>query len=445
MNTRTSTSDDREARLAFMEIDAETAPLLAAFWPIVAQNLPTLLEDFYRHVTKIPALAEMLGTNIARLKTAQGTHWERLFSGRFDDEYFVGVRTIGTIHNRIGLEPRWYIGGYNFVLSRLTDLAITSRRWSPEKQRNLIRALNAAVMLDMDLAISVYQDAQRNGRTQRIEGLLTQFEDRSTQMVSVVASAATQLEASAETMRSVAEQTAQQANGVATAAEQASTNVQTVAAAAEQLSASVSEISRQVTHSTRISGEAVETSQRTNAIVQDLAESAQKIGTVVGLISHIAGQTNLLALNATIEAARAGDAGKGFAVVAAEVKSLAAQTAKATQDIGAQITHIQAAVGEAVTSIHGIGRTIDEMSTIAAAIAAAVEEQGAATQEIARNTQHAAVGTQTVTANITGVSETIGKADLTARQVRDASGELSRQAERLASEVRQFVSDVKAA
>ena len=180
--------------------------------------------------------------------------------------------------------------------------------------------------------------------------------------------------------------------------------MQTVASAAEELSASISEIARQVAQSSEIADQAVQDANRTDSIVKTLADGAQKIGDVVGLISTIAGQTNLLALNATIEAARAGDAGKGFAVVASEVKSLANQTAKATEDISQQVAQIQVATKEAVTAIEAISQTIGEVSRIATAIAAAVEEQGAATQEIARNVHEAASGTQQVGTNIAGVS-----------------------------------------
>jgi methyl-accepting chemotaxis protein len=218
-----------------------------------------------------------------------------------------------------------------------------------------------------------------------------------------------------------------------------------VAAAAEELSSSITEISRQVAQSARVAGRALEDARRTDAVVQALADNAQKIGEVVGLISNIAGQTNLLALNATIEAARAGDAGKGFAVVASEVKSLATQTAKATEDISRQISQIQTATKEAVISIQGIGTTIGEISEIAAAIAAAVEQQGAATKEIARNVQQAASGTQEVSANIVGVSQGANETGAAANQVLGAAGELSRQAEQLRTEVGHYISGVNAA
>jgi methyl-accepting chemotaxis protein len=221
--------------------------------------------------------------------------------------------------------------------------------------------------------------------------------------------------------------------------------VQTVAAAAEQLTASISEISRQVAQSAQRSGQAVADAQRTDVIVRALAEAAEKIGHVVGLISNIAGQTNLLALNATIEAARAGDAGKGFAVVASEVKSLANQTAKATEEIGAQIGQIQAATQEAVLAIQGITGTIEEVSAIAVSIAAAVEEQGAATGEIARNVQQTAKSARDVTTNIAGVNRAATETGLAAGQVLDAAGDLSRQAEQLTREVGGFLAEVRAA
>ena len=205
------------------------------------------------------------------------------------------------------------------------------------------------------------------------------------------------------------------------------------------------EVGRQVSKSSEIAGRAVDEADRTHGTVQNLADSAQKIGDVIQLITDIAEQTNLLALNATIEAARAGDAGKGFAVVASEVKSLASQTAKATEEIDLQIGGIQEATQTAVAAIGGISSTIGEINEIAATIASAVEEQGAATQEIARNTQEAATGTQEVTSTITGVNRAAGEAGAASSQVLSSAGQLSQESEVLRKEVDGFISRIRAA
>ena len=246
-------------------------------------------------------------------------------------------------------------------------------------------------------------------------------------------------------MAATADGTREQAGAVAAASDQAGSGIQTVASAAEELSASITEISRQVAQCAKVTGKAVSDTQRTDAIVRALADGAQKIGDVVSLITNIAAQTNLLALNATIEAARAGDAGKGFAVVASEVKSLANQTSKATEDIGAQIGQMQTATREAVEAIRGITGTIEEVSAIATTIASAVEEQGAATAEIARNVQQTAVAAQRVTANISSVNQGAGDTGAAAAQVLSSGRELSQQSERLAGEVLRFVAGVRAA
>jgi methyl-accepting chemotaxis protein len=271
------------------------------------------------------------------------------------------------------------------------------------------------------------------------------FEANVGQLVGLLAASSTEMEATAKSMAATADETSKQAGTVAAAAEEAGTGMQTVASAAEELSASISEISRQVAQSTRVTGKAVSDTQRTDHIVRALADGAEKIGAVVSLITNIAAQTNLLALNATIEAARAGDAGKGFAVVASEVKSLAAQTSKATEEIGAQISQMQAATKEAVDAIRGITGTIEEVSSISISIASAVEEQGAATAEIARNVQQTTAAAQEVTLNISGVNRAAGETGAAATQVLGAAGDLSQQSERLAAEVRSFVAGVRAA
>jgi len=308
-------------------------------------------------------------------------------------------------------------------------------------------AVFKASMLDGN-RLAAEQAAEHSAKAQRAErlaGLVRGFESKAGDLAGSVSGASTTMEKAAKAMSATAAQANQQAAAVAAAAEEASAGVQTVASAAEQLAASISEISRQVTQSSHITGRAVDETKRTDGIVHALSEGAEKIGQVVELIASIAGQTNLLALNATIEAARAGDAGKGFAVVASEVKSLAGQTGRATQQIGAQVSQIQAATREAVEAIRGIGATIGEVSSIATTIASAVEQQGAATAEIARNVQQTAGATLEVTTNIAGVSTSAGSVGTTADQVLAAAAQLSRQADELSSEVVTFVRGVRAA
>lgn len=275
--------------------------------------------------------------------------------------------------------------------------------------------------------------------------LADEFQAAVGEIVNTVSSASTELEAAATSLTRTAENTQHLSTTVTAASEEASTNVQSVASATEELSSSVHEIARRVQESSQIAGEAVQQAQKTDARINELSQAAGRIGDVVQLITDIAAQTNLLALNATIEAARAGEAGRGFAVVASEVKALAAQTAKATEEIGTQITGMQKATQESVVAIKDIGGTIKRISDIAGAIAAAVEEQGAATQEISRNVQQAAAGTTQVASNITEVNHGAAETGSASSQVLSSAQSLSSDSSHLKLEVEKFLASVRAA
>jgi methyl-accepting chemotaxis protein len=297
-------------------------------------------------------------------------------------------------------------------------------------------------------AMSTDQDKDRIAkaeRASRMEARIVEFETTVRTALDSLQRSANSMQITAQSMSATADQSSALVNAVASAAEETSVNVQTVSSGTEELTSSIAEIGRQVTNSAQIARKAVAEAGQTDATMQGLADNAGRISVVVDLIQTIASQTNLLALNATIEAARAGEAGRGFAVVASEVKSLANQTAKATDEIRSQIANMQTVTSSAVGAIRNIGQTIGEINEVTTAIAAAVEQQGAATREIARNIQHAAGGTAEVSSNIIGVSTASTEAGSAASEVLGASGALNREAEILRSEIDAFLSNIRAA
>ncbi|WP_426411109.1 methyl-accepting chemotaxis protein [Bradyrhizobium ganzhouense] len=303
---------------------------------------------------------------------------------------------------------------------------------------SMIEARALASEQDKDRVVKAERAAQMEAKIAEFEGTVRSALDN-------LAQSANSMQSTAQSMSTTADQSNALVNAVASAAEETSVNVQTVSSGTEQLSSSIEEISKQVVTSAAIAKKAVDEAGATDATVQSLADSASRISVVVDLIQTIASQTNLLALNATIEAARAGEAGRGFAVVASEVKSLASQTAKATEEIRTQIASMQQVTTSAVGAIQGIGRIIGEIDNVTTTIAAAVEEQGAATREIARNIQHAAGGTSEVSSNIVGVSTASAEAGAAATEVLSASDALRREADMLRGEIDAFLNNMRAA
>lgn len=344
------------------------------------------------------------------------------------------------------------IGNLQAVMQRLAQGDLQAQV-SASRSRDEVAEMAASLevfrqsMIDSrDLAAE--QDKDRSvkaERTARMEQRITNFEDAVRAALDTLITSANGMQVTAESMSSSADRSSALASAVAAAAEETSVNVQTVSSGTEELSSSISEISRQVSASTEVANKAVSEAGSTDTTMQGLAESANRISAVIDLIQTIASQTNLLALNATIEAARAGESGRGFAVVASEVKSLAAQTAKASDEIRSQIVGIQDATAEAVGAIRHIGQTIGEINEVTIAIASAVEEQGAATREIARNIQHAASGTSEVSSNIVGVSQASSEAGTSAADVLTASKSLRHEADSLRQEIDTFLSSIRAA
>jgi methyl-accepting chemotaxis protein len=323
-------------------------------------------------------------------------------------------------------------------VQRVDEIGDTARAAKTFKE-NLLR------MEQLEATQKEAEERVAEERRAAMHMLADEFEALVGKIVQSVSSDAAGLESAAGTLTATAETTQQLSGIVASTAEEASANVHSVATSTEELAASINEIGRQVHESSQIAGEAVKQAEKTDARINQLSQAAQRIGDVVKLINAVAEQTNLLALNATIEAARAGEAGKGFAVVAQEVKALANQTAKATDEISAQISGMQAATRESVSAIKEIGGTIDRVSSIASTIAAAVEEQGAAMQDIARNVQQAAEGTAQVASNIAEVSRGAGETGSASAQVLSSAQSLSNESNRLKAEVQKFLETVRAA
>jgi methyl-accepting chemotaxis protein len=423
---------------------------------LVAGQKPDMTADQWAMIV-VPKLGAMLGVAQAAL-TAAKERAEAMHATAFQtlilDVILLLLVVAGSIASLIAVNRRVIrpLSAIRDAMSQLAAGTLTeTATFSYHDDEIGALASTLHVFQDQAVAKAKLETAERDGRTrdlarqQTVEAEIRGFEDSAKAALATLTGAATQLRGASNEMGAVSSRTSLGVQAVATAANETSDSVTSIAAATEELSGSINEISRHVGHAAGITSRAVEETRRTDTTVRGLAESASKIGEVVRLINDIAGRTNLLALNATIEAARAGDAGKGFAVVASEVKSLATQTAKATEEIARQITEVQSVTDETVQAIRRIATTIDEVNGITTSIAAGVEEQGASTQEIARNVQQAAQRTREMSETIATVSRDAQVTDTTVRDVKSAAAEVDGGTDTLRQRVDGFLEGIRAA
>lgn len=443
-----------DSRLDFFGFNLERRAHLSQLKEPIEQSLSTSLDRFYETVGKTPEAARFFkdDNHKQQAKSRQAEHWLRILNARFDEDYFNSVRRIGQTHANLGLDPLYYIGGYAQLASDLINTAITStipKSWLNKTTAGYnsaaVDALVRAIFMDMEMAISIYLEESEAKAARERQSLAEALESSVGEIVSALAEATQSLESAASTVDGAVSDTIEQAATVAAGAEEATANVKSVAAASSQMGAASQEISGQAAGQSDTAKKAVERAASAAQTIGNLDQAASEIGGVVNLIQEIAEKTNLLALNATIESARAGEAGKGFAVVAQEVKTLANQTAKATDEISGKISGIQGATASAVAAVDEIRNTIDTISEAAVAINAAVEEQSVSTQEIARNAEEATSGNQAAAEAAQVLESRAKQTGEAAKKVGEVSNSLKSRTSELDDQVRSFVSRMKSA
>jgi methyl-accepting chemotaxis protein len=444
-----------QSRLEFLDLGDEDREALKRLKPFIERVLPSVLDQFYADVLKTPATAAFF-TDVSIRKHAQQKqfeHWMEICSGRFGEAYITSVSRIGVTHARLELEQRWYFAAYQKMVSgivcalnrmRLKEAGLL-RRGVIERLDADIEALTKAAFLDMDLCLSTIEADMRKRRNAERRRLAQDFERSVSTIVRTVSSAAQELSETAHTMSNTAQTASSRSETVAAAAEEANVTAQMVAQSAAELDGAIRMIAQNVALSSETASGAHAEAEETSQTMAQLSEAADTIGEIISLIETVADQTNLLALNATIEAARAGDAGRGFAVVASEVKALASQTAKATEQISQQISHIQSVVGKAVTAIQSVTASIQNVNTVSVTISSAVEEQSSATAEISRTTDQTAKSASSVSEEILLVQTGAEETSSAAHSVVQAADSLGQLASQLQTDMTQFLDKLNAA
>jgi methyl-accepting chemotaxis protein len=444
-------SNDIEETLRLLEFSPKNAADLRTMAPAIEKDLPHILTDFYSFLNEWDNLRVMFrgqeGMDYA--KKAQIKHWSQICKAEFGEEYAASVRRIGLTHHRLNLEPKWYIGGYAYITTRVArDIIQKSSKGlfgakHTEEAANTMDAFLKAVFLDMIYAITVYLDEGKEEKKRIISELSAKLEEDIGGITEEIVSRVGLLETTAESLNDISRKTNVVSADVAAAAEEASTNVNTVAASTENISHSISEVSAIVNRSLEMTLGAVRQADDANASVGALISAIGNIANMSGIIGDIAQQTNLLALNASIEAARAGEAGKGFAVVANEVKTLANQTAQSTEQITAEIGEIQKRSAEAMAAIGRVISTIQEISDYAVTMNSGMQAQAQAITEISRNVDEAAIGTKDVTKNISMVSDMNSKTERASGDVLEIAQTMSAKASELEKTLTSFLANLK--
>ena len=436
------------ARLANYNIDDRARHVLRELGPVLEPHLGVAVDEVIAGASKLTQVAELYrkyGSEFRRIEISQ---FKELLKADFGPSYLNRCRETIEKESEHGFEGRSRMNSAAALMRTAIAVLRQKYRLSPAKLAARIEVLSQALFFDLATTSTFYLQRVRDAvsaRRQVIDQAIGEFDGAIGGVIDALKEATGSLTATSSTVQQVTEDTLRRMGEASTASAETRQSVDLTVAATEELSNSIQEIGEQAARGMEMARSAVADTERTNRNIRSLHEAAERIGSVVGLISKIAAQTNLLALNATIEAARAGEAGRGFAVVASEVKALAEQTAKATGDIGQQISSIQVATQDSVGAIKTIGGTIERLSEISSTIAAAVEEQGAATSEISRNVQNAAAGTTQVSANISSVRQGATETGSASSQVLSAAQSLSNDSNRLKIEVSRFLETVRAA